>query len=229
MNFTLLPDSHYCPVCQYPFDSDGSCYECRKRQQQDSDQLKTWIEKIGGYKAWKEYLEQNFVRTAYNNNALAAAKAFDYRRSSILFYGPRGTGKSHLAAIIKRPLVMNNVDVLTVSMPEVLGDIKQHIKSASVLQGWVSKMVRARVLSIEDLGVEKPSEWSCEVTYRIIDGRYKQAKPGMIVTTNLSPEGLESHWGFHDTHGRIVSRLKEMCVLASTTGEKDWRAEKDPA
>src|SRR3990167_2567545 len=174
----------WCPNCQYPLTEGEDCFECKRRKREDEKIIAGWIEKIGGLKAWNEYTTTAFVDTNYNHTAFIGAKEFNYRKSSILFHGPKGTGKSHLAAIAKRPSIIAGVDVLTVSMPDVLSHIRAEIKNGRVLDEWIERMISAAVLSIEDMATEKPSDWVIEQYYRIIDGRYRQAKAGLIITMN---------------------------------------------
>lgn len=217
----------FCDKCQYPIPSDCSgCLECVRRKKDDDKQRERWVERIGGMKAWNEYTLARFEESGYNYKALAAIKTFNWKKESILLCGPRGTGKSHLAAIAKRPLIMQGLDVITVSMPEVLGRVRTNIKDGKVLNGEIARMATVKVLSIEDMGVEKPSEFVVEFYYRVIDGRYKEAKNGMLITMNQSIEDLESAWRPFDQYGRVTSRLMEMCKIESLRGELDHRQNK---
>lgn len=219
-----------CPKDGYPLEPDKSCYQCKQQEKMDEQRRAVWIERIGGPRAWHEYTLGRFQSTGYNYQALQAAKDFRWSEHNLLFYGPRGTGKSHMAAIAKRPAVTADVDVLTVYMVDVLGSINAKVASGSygqVLEKWVKRMVNARVLSIEDMGVEKPSDAVTQFYYRVINGRYLASKKGMIVTINQSLAELELQWKRFDGPGRTVSRLTEMCKgkIFSLAGEKDWRAE----
>jgi len=70
----------------------------------------------------------------------------------------------------------------------------------------------ARLLFIDDMGAEKPSEWTQEKLYEVIDERYARCLP-LIVTSNLPPRSLAEHVG-----ERTASRLAEMCTLVPLTG-----------
>lgn len=71
---------------------------------------------------------------------------------------------------------------------------------------------RTRLLFIDDVGAEKPSEWTQEKIYEVVDERYAQCKP-LIVTSNLPPKALAEHVG-----ERTASRLAEMCTVVALTG-----------
>jgi DNA replication protein DnaC len=70
----------------------------------------------------------------------------------------------------------------------------------------------ARLLVLDDIGAEKPSEWTQERLYSIVDHRYANCLP-LIVTSNLPPAKLAGQTG-----ERTASRLAEMCVVVPITG-----------
>lgn len=72
---------------------------------------------------------------------------------------------------------------------------------------------RAGLLVLDDIGAEKPSEWTCEKLYEVIDERYVQARP-LIVTSNVPPSKLSEQVG-----ERVMSRLAEMCEVVPVTGQ----------
>lgn len=70
-------------------------------------------------------------------------------------------------------------------------------------------MKHADVLILDDLGAEKPTEWTQAVLFEIIDYRYNSNLP-IIITTNCLPEELKEKIG-----ERSVDRLREMCKLVT--------------
>lgn len=224
---SIVPD---CKIDGYPLDEKGDCWMCEQKREDDAKRTAVFITRIGGRKAWLEYTESAMVPTQYNYAALQAAKEFKPSdKKGLFFWGPRGVGKSHMAAIAKRPHVCAGVDVMTISIPEVLGSITSKVASGTfgkAQEEWISRLVKARILSIEDLGVENATAFQAVFMYRVIEGRYKDARSGVIITSNRSLEELEQDWRQYDKPGRTVSRLKEMCKTFSFVGEKDWRAEK---
>lgn len=222
-----LPPEDYCPTCEYPLRT-RPCEECARRAKADADTRDEWIKTMGGERFWTLYTEQRYAKTQFNAKAFAAAKAFNWRKGDFLLHGPAGTGKSHLVAIMKRPWVMAGVKVMTVFMQDELRQAKENFKAKHLVEDRIKSMVNASILSIEDMGVEKPSAWVVnEWYYPIIDGRYRVNRKGLIVTMNQSLTELEGLWSPFDPYNRIVSRLKEMFKgnIYSLHGEKDWRQE----
>ena len=224
------PDSSYCKVCDYPLDESapGGCRFCYEQKLADKEKLNGWIEAIGGRKAWEDYTLARYIITPNNQAAVLVAQSFDRRTQNLFFYGPRGTGKSHAAAIAKRPLVTAGAKVLTVSMPQIMDEVLAGIKSggfATLTQQWLKTLIAAPVLSVEDLAVEKPSDHTLGFYYKFINGRYEAKRNGMIITCNYSLDDLENRWAVADAHGRVVSRLKELCRghIVSFSGSPDYR------
>ena len=65
------------------------------------------------------------------------------------------------------------------------------------------------LLIIDDLGIERGTEFSLEQVFNVIDSRYRSKKP-MIVTTNLTLDELKHPVDL--AHARIYDRILERCV-----------------
>lgn len=78
---------------------------------------------------------------------------------------------------------------------------------------------RAALLVIDDLGAEKPSEWTAEKLYEVVDERYARARP-VIITSNVPPAKLAKHVG-----DRVASRFAEMCTVVPVLGDDRRRAQ----
>ncbi len=83
-------------------------------------------------------------------------------------------------------------------------------------------MNASRLLILDDLGAEKPTEWVRERMYEIVNQRYEWMRP-IIVTSNLSPAQLAKQVG-----QRVASRLMEMCEVVELDG-RDRRLNGDAA
>ncbi len=226
------PDDSYCKVCEYPLDitAPGGCRFCYEQGLRQKEKLNQQIEMMGGRKAWEDYTLANYRVLPYNEDILRAIQRFDRRTQNLFLFGPKGTGKSHAAAIVKRPLILAGAKVLTVSMPQVMDEVLAGIKGgafATLTVQWLKTLTMAPVLNLEDIAVEKPSDHAIGFYYKFINQRYLDKRAGMIVTSNYSLPALEERWGAADPQGRVVSRLKEMCrnSIHSFVGLPDFREE----
>lgn len=77
------------------------------------------------------------------------------------------------------------------------------------------------LLIIDDLGIERSTEYALEQVYAVIDERYKSGLP-LIITTNLTISELRNPDDV--PHARIYSRILEMCTPVNISGGDRRRA-----
>lgn len=150
------------------------------------------------------------------------AKHFPNVEKGLLFTGPVGTGKTHLAAAIANELINKLYSVIFGNVTDIVTLIKStYRKDSELSEAEVIKALTddTDVFIIDDLGKENTSENTSTVLYQIINRLYENEKP-IIVTTNFSSAALRKKLG--EKGDAIVSRLAEMCEFVKMTG-KDWR------
>ncbi|AEE98046.1 ATP-binding protein [Mahella australiensis] len=150
------------------------------------------------------------------------ATRFPNVEKGLLFTGPVGTGKTHLAAAIANELISKLYSVIFGNVIDILTLVKSTYRRDSELTE--AEMIRTftdnvDILVIDDLGKENATENSTTVIYQIINRLYENERP-IIVTTNFSSAVLRKKLG--EKGDAIVSRLAEMCEFVKVSGE-DWR------
>ena len=113
--------------------------------------------------------------------------------SGLLFIGPPGVGKTHLAAAALAELVRRyRVRGRFVDFTSLLYQIQSTFDAASpeTKQSVLDPVLTTEVLVIDELGAQKPTPWVSEVLYLILNGRYTR-RLTTLFTTNyyLEPEG----------------------------------------
>lgn len=176
---------------------------------------------------------KNFIANEKNREAYETAKQYakefeKYKKdgTGLLFTGSYGTGKTHLAAAICHELIRNDYQPIFGTMISLLGNIKatyndEYAKETE--QQVLNKYIKCDLLIIDDLGKEKPTDWTLEKLYYVINSRYEDCKP-IVITTNYADK-LVSRLTYKDnieTAEAIVSRIYEMCVGVMMTWE-DYR------
>ena len=132
------------------------------------------------------------------------------QNTGLLMSGPVGTGKTYAAACIANALIDRGIPVLMTNFPTILST------STFEMNELVRQAMEYDLIIVDDLGVERDTEYSSETVYQFIDARYRCGKP-MIVTTNLSLKDLRVQDGLR--YKRIYDRVLEMCVPMVFTGE----------
>jgi DNA replication protein DnaC len=145
--------------------------------------------------------------------------AIDANRGLVL-WGTFGTGKTHLAAAVVRRRLSEGVIGLFIKTPALLNRMRATFDKDSTgptAAELLAAVKRVPLLVLDDLGVEKTTDWVLETLYEIVDSRYCDGLP-LVITTNLTAPELRKQIG-----KRIASRLAEMCVWIEMNGD-DRRA-----
>lgn len=135
--------------------------------------------------------------------------------------GDVGSGKTHLAAGMARTLIVkHHVPTLFHTAPELLDRLRpsSSVGEASDRDAWADWAMNAELLVLDDLGVEKPTEWALERLFVLVNHRYRRSLP-TIYTSNLGPKDLATHLG-----DRTASRIVETSVFEMMKGP-DFRVE----
>lgn len=129
------------------------------------------------------------------------------RSSGLLLWGDVGTGKSFFAGCIANALLEKGVPVLMTNFSRILNTLSgMHFEDRNQ---FIDSLNRYSLLIIDDLGIERNSEFALEQVFNVIDSRYRSKKP-LIVTTNLTLTELNSAPDV--AHRRIYDRILERCA-----------------
>lgn len=129
------------------------------------------------------------------------------RSSGLLLWGDVGTGKSFFAGCIANALLEKGVPVLMTNFSRILNTLSgMHFEDRNQ---FIDSLNRYSLLIIDDLGIERNSEFALEQVFNVIDSRYRSKKP-LIVTTNLTLDELKHPKDL--ARARIYDRVLERCV-----------------
>ena len=124
----------------------------------------------------------------------------------LMFLGGFGTGKTFLAACIANALLDEGFSVLMTNFPRLVNTIHGMREGK---QEYIDSLNKYSLLIIDDLGVERQSEYVAEIVQNIVDSRYRAGLP-MVITTNLSPKDFTETQDI--AKSRLYSRISEMCL-----------------
>lgn len=135
------------------------------------------------------------------------ADEFDGKGSGILMVGNTGLGKTHLSLAIANKLLKKGFCVVYSSATELIRKIRNEQFNTNE-EGETMPLVKScDLLILDDVGVEKSSDWSISVLYEIINSRQNKRAP-MIISTNLDFDVLNVRY-----EDRLFSRMCSMKVL----------------
>lgn len=155
---------------------------------------------------------KNAMLTKIAKNYVKNFTEFKFEGKGLLFYGSVGTGKSYVAACIANALIDKGY---TVKMTNFAKIIKRMQGKFDGRQEYIDSFNKFELLIIDDLGIERQSEFAQEVVFDVIDSRYKTGLP-MIVTTNLLPNDFKAPNNV--TKSRIYDRILEKCFPVEVKG-----------
>ncbi|MDX2531596.1 ATP-binding protein [Streptomyces scabiei] len=139
------------------------------------------------------------------------ARADSAAAGALLLTGLTGTGKTHQAYGALRRIAAGGPDrfeLIAVNSADMYGNLRPS-QVMGAAERELRKLSEVQYLLLDDLGTAKTSEWTEEVTYRLINYRYNHCLP-TIITSNL-PARDDNGPDLTDFVGaRVASRLAEM-------------------
>ena len=204
---------------------------CKCRQEQIEAEAKA-RQREAMQKTIKEYRRMGFPESdmqhwtfehADNCKIISAAKRyvenfqqFKDNGKGLLLYGGVGTGKTFAAACIVNALIDMGKPCLITNFSRVLNTLW----GIDEKQAYIDSLNKFDLLVLDDLGIERQSEYVQEQVFNVIDSRYRARLP-LIITTNLQLEEIVSPANVGN--GRIYDRVLEMCHPVKVEGESRRR------
>jgi DNA replication protein DnaC len=222
-----MSDKHFCPECE----KGRAMYDEWKSKPAQQANLRAWkqerieralrISGIEGLFRAKRLtdLKGNPKLHAEITKYLNNWKTMKHNGYGFYFWGNVGAGKTHAAIVLANELMEREmVEVLFLNMPEAITRVKNTFDSDIKTEDsrLFERMKEMELLVLDDVGVEKYSDWMADQMYQIIDHRWKNRKP-MIITSNLSLEDLGKIY-----KPQIASRIMGNCKPIRFT-ERDRR------
>lgn len=171
----------------------------------------------------REMWEWKFANDDLTNKKITTAmqryvENFDAFRKSgqgLLLYGDCGTGKTFAACEVANALIDKGYACLVTNFSKMLNTLQGTYEK----QTYIDRLNRYSLIVIDDLGIERNTEYAKEQVYNIIDGRYRSGLP-MIITTNMTMDNIKNA---PDTESkRIYDRIIERCfpILVDGTSRR---------
>lgn len=130
---------------------------------------------------------------------------------AMLLTGLTGTGKTHQAYGALRRIAAGGPDrfeLIAMNSADMYGHLRpSHVMGASERE--LRRLSTVQLLFLDDFGTSKTSEWTEEITYRLINYRYNHCLP-TVITSNLPARDADGPDLTDFVGDRVASRLAEM-------------------
>jgi DNA replication protein DnaC len=141
----------------------------------------------------------------------AAQKFAEQPRGWIVFSGPYGCGKTHLAAAIGNYRASLGEPPMLVVVPDLLDHLRAAFNpnSSTTMDRRFDEVKTTPLLILDDLGTQSATPWAREKIYQLFNHRYN-AELATVITTNQLSEALDP---------RILSRMQDqrLCKIVAIT------------
>lgn len=208
----------YCPACCENEEREKKSAQMEAVKKQLSEKMEIYLRKRG--------VPRRFLNAKLTDFPEPWQKLKD-SDEGLFLTGSRGVGKSHLAVALMREIILATQPVyqagtykidlqrmpLFVSVPELLLEIRDTFNGSGVSEkAVIDKYSWVDVLILDDLGVEKTSDWVLQTLYTLMDRRYRE-ELRTIMTSNLSMEEIQGK-----LDDRVASRVAGMCRVCILRG-----------
>ena len=152
--------------------------------------------------------------------ALQVSPFIEGQCEGAFIHGPVGTGKTHLGIAMVKAAVggavraQEQATLLVTSAPALLSEIRSSFRDGASLSedDLIRRYASVKFLLVDDLGVERGTDFAIQTLYLIVDARYT-AMRRTVFTSNLSVAEIAERLG-----DRIASRICGMGVVLHLDG-----------
>jgi len=238
-----MAEEKTCQICQgtgWILESSGPGSVAKRCQCFNERQTQLLIGQANIPRRYQGCSLKNFeVHNDSHRDALKISKQFikNYpaQEVGLLFIGPCGVGKTHLAVAVIRELVeKKNVPCCFYDFRDLIREIQSTFTPESVISesDVLTPVFQSEVLVLDELGAKRTTAWVEETIFYIINHRYNHKKLTIFTSNYLDTEEEEDQReAFYKKGGetlvdrigvRLRSRIYEMCKIVEMWGD-DYR------
>jgi DNA replication protein DnaC len=158
------------------------------------------------------------ARPSVNKPLLLDLARGDYlaKRENVLFVGPSGTGKTHLATALGMAACAQGKRVRFWRVTELITTLREADQDRHLLR-LRHQLARLDLLILDELGYVPASKAGAELLFDVIANAYE--RQSVVLTTNLGFEHWTEVLGNERLTGAALDRLTHRATIVETAGE----------
>lgn len=204
----------------------GKCPECEKAKEQAEQDAAARDEAARKQRDIEDRFDRSMIPRRFEEKSFAdykaehlgqqralklATKYADNFRErfeqggGLVFCGKPGTGKSHLAAAIANQVIPTGASALWMTVMQAVRSVKETWgrDAERTERQALNEMLRPDLLILDEVGVQFGSEAERIILFEIINGRYQEMRPTILIS-NLPESELGEYLG-----ERVLDRMRE--------------------
>jgi DNA replication protein DnaC len=160
-------------------------------------------------------------RSAIPTNTQRALQTLEWidRAEVLVVCGPSGTGKSHLVEALGH-LAIDNGKTVAWHTLETLAQLLRRHRADDSINKAISKLIRADLVVVDDVGLLPVSPDAAEALFRVIDAAYE--KRSIAISSNVHPSGFDELMP-KSIATATVDRLLHHAHVIITEGQDSYR------
>jgi len=140
---------------------------------------------------------------------------FVEKKENVIFVGPPGVGKTHLATALGIKACTNRYRVLFASAKNLIQDLYSSLADQSTSEK-IEALARLHLLIIDELGYMPLDKEGANLFFQLISRRYESGS--IILTTNMPFDQWDSIFGDQVISAAIIDRLAHHSHIFSING-----------
>ncbi len=148
-------------------------------------------------------------------NMLATCRFID-NRENIVFFGPPGVGKTHLAIGMALEAIKLGKEVLFYYMKDLI-EVIEKTSDGMAMRRLFASLMRANLLILDEMDFYEANSLVSTFLFKLLHQRYE--KGSTIFTSNKAFNEWGKLFGNHSRAGAIIDRITHHCTIININGE----------